>query len=156
MAYWTSFAEFLRARHSDFAFRPIGFSMLQRFPINRTDFQIIAMIVIRSRRAVVGLFTPRASNKMAFQALFSQKAAIESEIGEPLDWQVQPSKKRSQISISLGGIDPADQAGYPELHAWMLDKMERMQAVFSPRIRLLPPYETEGADNEEVDDADLA
>jgi Domain of unknown function (DUF4268) len=156
LAYWTSFAEFLSARHSHFAIRPTGLSMLHRFPIDQTDFQIVAMIVIRSRRAVVGLFTPRASDKTAFQALFSQKAAIESEIGEPLDWRARPSKKRSLISVSLGGIDPADQPGYPELHSWMLDKMDRVHAVFSPRIRLLPPYGAEGPDDEEVDDADRA
>ena len=154
LAYWTSFAEFLRARHSTFSLRPTGLAMLHRFSIDQTDFQIVAMIVIRSRRAVVGLFTPRASGKVAFQALFSQKAVIEAEIGEPLDWQARPSKKRSLISVSLGGIDPADQAGYPELHAWMLDRMERIQAVFSPRIRLLPPNDTEGPDDDEMDDAD--
>ena len=156
LAYWTSFAEFLRAKHSNFSIQPTGLSMLHRFPIDRTDFQIIAMIVIRSRRAVVGLMTPRASDKEAFRALFSQNAAIDGEFGEPLDWEERPSKKRSLISVSRDGTDPADQVGYPDLHAWMLEKMERMQAVFSPRIRMLPPNDAEGPDDEGADNEDLA
>ncbi len=153
LAYWTSFAEFLLARHSNFALRPTDRAMMHRFPIDQTDFQVIAMIVIRSRRAVVGLMTPRASDKAAFQALFSQKAAIEGDLGEPLNWQARPSKKRSLISISRGGIDPADQAGYQDLHAWMLDRMDRIQNAFSLRIHSLPAtVDAESQDDEDGDD----
>jgi hypothetical protein len=154
LAYWTSFAEFLRARHSNFVIsQPSSGQMLFRFPIDQTAFQVVAMIVIRSQRAMVGLRMP-SSDKAAFKALLLQKVAIEDQFGEPLKWEARSSKKRPIISVSRGGLDLANQAGYQDLHAWMLDKMERVQNIFVPRIHSLPmPADADDHDDEEGDDA---
>jgi hypothetical protein len=45
-----------------------------------------------------------------------------------------------------------DQAQYEGLHAWMLDKMERFQSVFTPRIQALP--QSDGAILQEDDEGD--
>jgi hypothetical protein len=155
LAYWTSFAEFLRAKHSRFSVIRPSKNMLHRFPIGQSGFRIVPMIVIRSQRAVVGLSTPRAPDKSAYQELFSQRAAVDAEFGEPLDWREIPGRKRSLIPVSREAVNPADQSQYQELHAWMLDRMERLQVVFAPRIQLLP--QSDGVisqEDEEAEDAD--
>jgi hypothetical protein len=155
LAYWTSFSDFLRARHSSFVPRPASRHMLYRFPIDHTDFQVISMIVIRSQRAIVGLSTPRDPNKRAFQALLSQKAAIEDQLREPLKWEARPSNKRSLISVSRGGLNLADQAEYQDLHTWMFDRMERVKSVFSPLIHSFPPpVDADDQIEEDGDDAE--
>jgi hypothetical protein len=45
--------------------------------------------------------------------------------------------RRRGIEVHRPGIDPADEKQYPELHAWMLDKMDRFKKVFVPRVKSL-------------------
>jgi hypothetical protein len=61
--------------------------------------------------------------------------------------------RRCCIEVHRPGIDPTDEKQYPELHAWMLDKMDRFKKVFVPRVKSLrlgddtaaPESETESA-----------
>jgi hypothetical protein len=44
---------------------------------------------------------------------------------------------------------------YPELHAWMLSKMDRFRSVFGPRVKALslsPGPATDEDDGDEADD----
>jgi Domain of unknown function (DUF4268) len=51
----------------------------------------------------------------------------ESEFGEPLEWQELPGKKASRIALFKYGVDVSDEKQYPELHAWMLSKLDRFR-----------------------------
>jgi hypothetical protein len=85
----------------------------------------------------VELYAPNDTDKSAFHALYVQKDAIEKEFGEQLEWMELPGKKATRIVIYKSGVDPADEKQYPELHAWMLAKMDRFKSVFAPRIKSL-------------------
>lgn len=97
------------------------------------------------------LYAPNDVDKSAFHALYAQKDAIEKEFGEPLEWMELPGKKATRIVLYKSGVDPSDEKQYPELHAWMLAKMDRFKTVFAPRIKsLVLPSTAAPEENEEA------
>lgn len=58
-------------------------------------------------------------------------------------------RQASRIAIFKVGVDPAQEAQYPELHRWMLETMDRFRAVFAARVRELSIIPALGAPDEE-------
>lgn len=137
LAYWGSFAEFLAARKSRFAIRRPGKDHWHSWSAGRSGIVINATIYTKLRRVGVELYFHNDPAKTGIRQLMSQKDAIEAEFGEALEWQELPTKKASRIALFRGGVDPSNQSTFNDLHTWMLDKMERFQRVFGPRVRNL-------------------
>jgi hypothetical protein len=137
LAYWASFAEFLKAKGSHFKIRRANKDHWFEFPIGRSGFVISATISTDKQRIGVEFYIHRDADKSAFRALFAQKEEIEREFGAALDWQELPTKKASRIALFRQGVDPADEVQRQDLHTWMLDKMERFRRVFAKRVRAL-------------------
>jgi hypothetical protein len=152
LSYWASFAEFLAANHSTFNIKRSNKNRLYRFPVGPPGFSIVAMISIQKRQGIVGLSKPRSPEKSIFHLLVSQKDTIETEFGEPLEWEEKRGRKRSFIFVSRKEVNPADQTQYQELHAWMPDRMNRFQAVFTPRIQALPLADGRSTHEDEDDE----
>jgi hypothetical protein len=59
-------------------------------------------------------------NKKIFNQLFHNKEAIESEFGEPLEWQMLQGKRACRIKkcITIGGYRNDDK--WPEIHEAMI------------------------------------
>jgi hypothetical protein len=112
---------------------------------------ISATISTDIQRIGVELYIPRDTEKAAFRALFSQKALIETEFGEPLDWQELPTKKASRIALFRHGVDPADEKQCQDVHSWMLGKMELFQKVFARRVKALSLIKAEFVPEERPD-----
>jgi hypothetical protein len=138
LAYWTSFAEYMKANPSTFRPRKPGPSNWRVFPIGRSGVVISAGISMDKQRVSVELYIDNDVNKAAFRALLAQREVIEREFGEPLDWQELPDKKATRIALYQHGVDPSDERQYPALHAWMLPKMDRFRSVFERRVKALP------------------
>jgi uncharacterized protein DUF4268 len=98
----------------------------------------VASISIQNQLATVGLTISRDPERLKYRALFAQKAAIEAEFGEPLAWEEKPGTKRSLILVTRGSVNPADDTQYPEIHAWMLERMDRFHSVLSAHIPAMP------------------
>lgn len=62
-------------------------------------------------------------NKALYDKLFSHKADIETIVGEPLDWDRADSCKSSFISLSIPGLNFADQNNYPQLMNMTIEKV---------------------------------
>jgi Domain of unknown function (DUF4268)/ABC transporter substrate binding protein len=153
--YWASFAEYLKEKGSTFRIRRPNKDHWFWFAIGRAGFGISATISTDKERIGVELYASHDVDKAAFNALHAQKAAIEAEFGEPLLWQELPGKKASRIVLYKTGVDPSNEAQYPELHAWMLSKMERFRSVFGSRVKALslaPVTATDEDDGEETED----
>jgi hypothetical protein len=134
MAYWQSFAAFLRARNSTFAIRRPIRTAMYRFSMGRPGFRLLARISIREQLAAVGLTISRDPDRARYHSLFADKAAIEAEFGESLIWDEKPGTKRSLISITRTGVNPADSSQYVDVHIWMFERLERFKTAFSARI----------------------
>jgi Domain of unknown function (DUF4268) len=151
MAYWQSFADFLRKQNSAFAIRRPVKNRLYRFPMDVPGYRIVASISIQNQLATVGLSISRDPERLKYQALFTQKAAIEAEFGEPMAWDEKPGTRRSLISITRGAVNPADDSQYQDLHAWMSEKMAQFRSVFTARIVAMPIPQS-GSESEDDDE----
>jgi hypothetical protein len=151
LAYWASFAEYLKEKGSTFRIRRANRDHWFSFGIGGRGFHRNATISTDKERIGVELYAPNDVDKTAFHALYVQKDAIEKEFGEPLEWMELPGKKATRIVVYKSGVDPSDEKQYPELHAWMLAKMDRFKSVFAPRIKsLVLTSTTAPEENEEV------
>jgi hypothetical protein len=137
LAYWASFAEYLQEKGSTFRIKRANKNRDYPFGIGRSGFVILAVFSTDEERISVGLLIENDLEKTAFRALSAEKNTIEAEFGEPLDWEENPGRKRTRIEVHRPGIDGTDEKQYPELHAWMLDKMDRFKKVFVPRVKSL-------------------
>lgn len=137
LAYWASFAEYLKEHGSSFRIRGPNKSSAFSVGIGRPGFVVAATITFEKERVGVELYIINDVGKAAFHALYAQREAVEKELGEAPDWQELPGKKATRIVSYKYGVDPSDKAQYEELHAWMLTKMDRFRQVFSPRVKSL-------------------
>lgn len=152
IAYWGSFAEFLKARGSSFRIRRANKDHWFSFGIGKAGFHINATISTEKQRLGVELYIPHDVEKTGFRALLAQKDQIEKEIGETLEWQELPGRKASRIAVYRLGVDPSDEAQFPGLHAWMLEQMDRFKAAFAARVRVIDLSSTGADDLEQPDD----
>ena len=152
MAYWASFAEYLRTHDPAFVIRRSNKDHWYEFPIGRAGIVISATIsTAKFHRIGVELYLHNDPMKAGIRQLAADKSAIERDFGEALDWQELPTKKASRIVVFRQGVDPSDPAAYEELHAWMLDRMQRFRRVFGPRVRAL---NLDLAEDPEIEDDD--
>ena len=153
-AYWTALAEYLKANKSTFTIRRPGKDHWHSFSAGRSGVVISDTIYTKKKRLGVELYFHNDPMKAGIRQLAADKAAIEAEFGEPLEWQELPTKKASRIAIFRDGFDPADLATFPAQHAWMLSRMETFRRVFGARVKALNLNATAGVEDEgEVEDA---
>jgi hypothetical protein len=149
LAYWASFAEYLKKSNSSFQINRPNKDMWKWFSIGRAGFGISATISTQKKRIGVEIYIHHDAEKVAFRALLAQKNSIENEIGEPLDWQELPSKEACRIALYKYGVDPSDEKQFPALHSWMLSRMDKFRSAFMPRVKSLV---SESADADEVEE----
>ena len=80
----------------------------------------------------------REQNKVAFDHLYEQRAAIESELDGTLTWERKDKGKGSRITWRRpGSIEDSSDEELDELKRWAVDMLPRFRAVFAPRIAAL-------------------
>lgn len=153
IAYWASFAEYLKTHSSRFVIRRTSKDHWFSFSVGRGGVSISATISTKKNgRAGVELYFHRDPFKRAIRQLALQREAIEQEFGEPLEWQELPGKKASRIAIYRTNIDPSDQTNFPTLHQWMLERMDKYRQVFGPRLQSINLEDTAHNEVDELDD----
>lgn len=106
------------------------------YPIGRSDFRLGA-VMIRPRQVVrAELYIAGDSAKRMLFALKGDRARIEAEFGQALEWEDLPAKRDCRIAIYLS-CDPEDEADWPRQHAWLAEKMNRLHTVFARRVAAL-------------------
>ena len=98
--------------------------------------------VVRKDSADVELYIDRGKdseeiNKNIFQQLFKNKDKIESEFGEPLEWQMLEGKRACRIKkrITIGGY--RDDEKWAKIHEAMVDYMIKFESSIRPYIKKL-------------------
>jgi hypothetical protein len=146
IAYWASFAEYLKEHDPSFAIRRENRDHWFEFRIGRSGINISATISTQKQRVGVELYLSRDPFKAGIRQLAAEREQIESALGFALEWQELPTKRASRIAIFKTHVNPADPSQFEDLHSWMLDKMQRFRSVFGPRIRDLNLDATEEID----------
>lgn len=105
-------------------------------PFRRGGFTLSAAMDTRQNWIAVA-FVTHSLPKNNYDRLLAARAAIEAEIGETLQWDRKPEKKRTLIGIQNHSYDPLDKASWPQQHAWLRDTLIRFHRAFAPRVAAL-------------------
>lgn len=135
--YWEAFGEFLIKRKSPIRAQKAQPQNWTTYGVGRTDFHLSAVITAREKCIYADLYIDGPDAKAYFHLLEQQKAVIESELGEPLDWLELPERKASRIILFRRTADPEDESDWPAQHAWLAQALERLDRVFRPRVKAL-------------------
>ena len=88
----------------------------------------------RARVAVYIDNGDRDWNKGLFDQLYEIKVDIESELGEPLEWERLDERRASRIAVvRQGAIDDTDET-LQEIREWMVGRLLKFKQVFGPRL----------------------
>ena len=75
----------------------------------------------------------RKARKGVFDQLMEHRSAIESELGESLNWKEQHAGGSCIAAHRPGTIDD-DEETLAEIRAWMVERLLRFRQVFGPRL----------------------
>jgi hypothetical protein len=98
--YWRAFREFLAARKSSLKPQKAAPQHWLNMPIGRSNFHMAATVNTREERIGVELYIQGGNAKRHFKRLEADKAEIEKETGQPLDWQELPQKEACRIILT--------------------------------------------------------
>lgn len=104
-----------------------GFSLT--YVVRQNDSQVELSIALGSGQA--------AKNKVAFEALKMQQAAIEADFGEPLDWQDLPQSDGCRIRHMIQGGYRSPPEQWPAIQAALADAMVRLDKAMRARVAAL-------------------
>jgi hypothetical protein len=106
--------------------------------IGRSGFGLNITANTRDERLGVELWMPGLQAKQHFANLSSQKQAIETALGFPLDWQELPDAKACRIAAWYPGASIGDESRWDEYLAWLTQRLVKMDQVLRPVVKGLP------------------
>jgi Domain of unknown function (DUF4268) len=142
--FWTAFRDFVSHQHTPIrATKPLPQNWMN-IAIGRSGFGLAAVASFWNSDAgsydtneVRAEFTLAGVQAKAHFTLFeADKAAIEAEIGQPLVWHNPPDTHSARMYIRRAA-DLRDRGSWPELHAWLLKRLEELRSAFAKRVKTL-------------------
>ena len=146
LQYWQALRETLAERRSTLKPHKPRPQHWMSVAIGRSNFHMSASVNTAEDRIAVEIYIDGTDAKNHFKQLEADKAQIEKEFGEPLDWRELPDRKASRILLTRPNCNIKDSTMWPEQHCWLADRLERFNAVFRPRIQALPTSYSVGED----------
>jgi hypothetical protein len=134
--FWTAFRELLLKRKvvaNAQAARP---QYWYDVPIGRSGFVISNLANTTEGRIGTRLYLSNKVADVALAALEREKAAIEAEIGEPLQWTPRPDK-RDRVILVARAVDLEDRSQWPEYCEWLVELVAKFKRAFGGRIKAL-------------------
>lgn len=119
------------------------------FSLGRANFSMVAWLGRKAREIVVRLYMSGPDATAHFHLLVRDRAEIERECEEQLEWKELPQHERSRISLHKSDTDPTDEEDWPDQHAWLAEKLELFDRVFRQRIQALNADDWQPEDEED-------
>lgn len=89
-------------------------------------------------RAELYINTPDGDrNKAAFEKLLAQRSTIESDFGEPLEWEPLEGKKACRIAAYRKGSIEDPPEAIDQYLAWAIEQFVTLRKTFGPRLEAL-------------------
>lgn len=117
----------------------------QSFTIGRTNFHLTTLVNTVDSQIGVALVLSKENAKPHFHLLQEDRSAIESEIGEALEWDELPTKTECRIRLRWQGCDPTDRSAWSTQHEWLYERLQRFHHVFGARVKDLDASELPAA-----------
>jgi len=78
-----------------------------------------------------------AENKALFDKLLLSRTAVETEFGEPLEWERLDDRRPSRVAVYRTGTIEDDTQTLQEIKAWAIERLLRFKKVFGDRVAAL-------------------
>lgn len=82
----------------------------------------------------------KAENKEHFDYLSNMKSEIESEFGEPLQWERLDEKISCRIRAQQDEVNVFEKEDWPKMIDYLINTSEKMEAVFKKPVRKMNAY----------------
>lgn len=139
--FWADFKDYLHEKNSSIRpTKPLPQNWMD-FAIGRSHFYLQAVVNTKVNLLQVFLVLDGPQHIAHFNLLKAQQSAIESEMGQALEWRENPHMKTSQIVLEHPGADLRDETNWPQLFAWLHQYLESFAVSFRPRIQQISPGE---------------
>jgi hypothetical protein len=140
VAYWAAFEQALEERKGPL--QPRG-----RAPrAGAYSFTIASNMYLWAYRDVarreigvyLGLYGSQSAER--YQLLVADQTTIETELRAdetritPVEWQEKAVGNNYRVMQKLSGADVTDELDWPRQHKWLIERLERFNAVFRPRL----------------------
>jgi len=154
LRYWQTFREHVRENsHILKPTKPVP-SNLYIFSIGRSDVGLNAFANTVENRIGVLVELIGAHAKAHYFLLLKQKAEIEKALSFPLEWQEKPRKKSCTLIYQRRNTDLKNEAEWPDQHAWLLQSLEKIHQILSPKIKALDAADYVDGENDLLTERD--
>ena len=140
--FWTELGKELQAADTPLKLQKVYPQHWTNIAVGKTGVHLGATFNTQQERVSAQLYIIK--NKNWFKELESQKDIIEKELGEKLSWQLLPEKAASRIALYRPNSDIENNDDWKEMLKWLVEKLEKLRSVFSPRLKNLRLESEEG------------
>lgn len=133
--FWSGFREFMAERKSPIRCQKALPQHWMNMSIGRSGFWLTAKVNSQKSRIAADMHCKTATSKAVFHSLMSQKADIESEFGDKLEWHELPDNKESYITVVRENSDFLNEADWENQFEWLAQNLEKFDSVFRKRVR---------------------
>ncbi|PWE28424.1 DUF4268 domain-containing protein [Maritimibacter sp. 55A14] len=137
MEFWGAFGDFLAEKDPSYSRRTPSKDYWWSFGIGRSGYSLNLSAGGRDHWISASIVCSNDGEKIVFDHFLSQRSEIEKEMGEELTWRRLEEYIAWDINLTWKGADPMDTERWPEYFRWYWEKMQKLRAAFSQRIRSL-------------------
>lgn len=136
LEFWTGFrAELLKRKVVPTAQSPRAQYWFD-VSVGRSGFTLSNLANTTEGRIGTRLYINNRVADAALEQLGPDRAQVEAEIGEPLQWNPYPEKRDKVIMLSRPA-DLEDRTRWPEYFDWLVERVARFKRTFGPRVKTL-------------------
>ena len=140
--FWTELGKELQTAETPLKLQKARPQHWTNLAVGKTGVRLAATFNTQEERVSAQLYIVR--DRSMFKALESDKELIEKELGEKLSWQLLPEKAASRIALYRPNSDIENNDDWKEMLKWLVEKLEKLRSVFSPRLKNLRLESEEG------------
>ena len=140
--FWTELGKELQTAETPLKLQKARPQHWTNLAVGKTGVRLAATFNTQEERVSAQLYIVR--DKSMFKALENDKELIEKELGEKLSWQLLPEKAASRIALYRANSDIENNDDWKEMLKWLVEKLEKLRSVFSPRLKNLRLESEEG------------
>ena len=134
--YWTELCKHLEQRDSYLQRPTAKASHYRDLQIGIKGFSLRARQTIKHKEISASLVM-RGTNAIGhFYSLRVQEEEIERDFGDKLEWWAR-AKSEKRVAFRNQDADPTDEKDWHNQHEWLVDMLEKLHAVFHPRLEKL-------------------
>ena len=134
--YWTGLCKHLERRDSYLQRPTANASHYRDLQIGIKGFSLRARQTIKHKEISASLVMRGANAIGHFYALRVQEEEIEKDFGDKLEWWAR-AKSEKRVAFRNQDADPTDEKDWHNQHKWLVDMLEKLYAVFHPRLEKL-------------------